>query len=88
MSPGPDREQILPSYLAYGFTTLIDLVSTPQALARWKSHDLVPDTYFCGAAALLDGYPMNYAPMPASGPGLAVSVDRARGQRDMRLRAK
>jgi len=25
----------------------------------------VPDTYFCGAAALMDGYPMNYVPKPA-----------------------
>jgi imidazolonepropionase-like amidohydrolase len=58
------REQIPRSFLLYGFTTLIDLVSTPQAMARWRSHDLVPDTYFCGAAALIDGYPMNYAPQP------------------------
>ena len=33
-------------------------------MARWKSHDIVPDTYFCGGAALMDGYPMNYAPKP------------------------
>lgn len=53
------RDQIPRSYLLYGFTTLIDLVSTPDAMARWKAHDLVPDTYFCGGAALMDGYPMN-----------------------------
>ena len=58
------RDQIPRSYLLYGFTTLIDLISTPQAMARWKSHDIVPDTYFCGGAALMDGYPMNYAPKP------------------------
>jgi imidazolonepropionase-like amidohydrolase len=58
------REQIPRSYLYFGFTTLIDLVSTPQAMARWQSHDPVPDTRFCGAAALMDGYPMNYAPKP------------------------
>jgi imidazolonepropionase-like amidohydrolase len=56
------RDQIPRSYLLYGFTTLIDLVSTPQSMLRWKSHDIVPDTYFCGGAALMDGYPMNYAP--------------------------
>ena len=33
-------------------------------MARWKSHDIVPDTYFCGGAALMDGYSMNYAPKP------------------------
>jgi imidazolonepropionase-like amidohydrolase len=58
------REQIPRSFLLYGFTTLIDLISTPQELARWKSHDMVPDTYFCGGAALMDGYAMNYAPKP------------------------
>jgi imidazolonepropionase-like amidohydrolase len=58
------REQIPRSYLQYGFTTLIDLISTPQAMARWKSHDVAPDVYFCGGAALMDGYSMNYAPKP------------------------
>jgi len=58
------REQIPRSYLLYGFTTLIDLISTPQGMARWKSHGDTPDTYFCGGAALMDGYPMNYAPKP------------------------
>jgi imidazolonepropionase-like amidohydrolase len=58
------RDQIPRSFLLYGFTSLIDLISTPQATVRWKSHDIVPDTYFCGGAALIDGYPMNYAPKP------------------------
>jgi imidazolonepropionase-like amidohydrolase len=58
------RDQIPRSYLLYGFTTLIDLISTPQDMARWKSHAIVPDTYFCGGAALMDGYSMNYAPKP------------------------
>lgn len=59
------REQMPRSFLLYGFTTLIDLISTPEAMARWKSRAPVPDTYFCGGAALLDGYPMNWAPKPA-----------------------
>jgi imidazolonepropionase-like amidohydrolase len=58
------RDQIPRSYLLYGFTTLVDLISTPQKMARWKDHDVVPDTYFCGGAALMDGYPMNFAPKP------------------------
>jgi imidazolonepropionase-like amidohydrolase len=58
------RDQIPRSYLLYGFTTLIDLISTPQDMAHWKSQDIVPDTYFCGGAALMDGYSMNYAPKP------------------------
>ena len=58
------RDQIPRSYLLYGFTTLIDLISTPQGMARWKGHEIVPDTYFCGGAAVMDGYPMNYSPKP------------------------
>ena len=58
------REQIPRSYLFSGFTTLIDLISVPQEMARWKGHDAVPDTYFCGGAALMDGYSMNYEPIP------------------------
>lgn len=58
------RAQIPRSYLHFGFTTLIDLISTPAAMARWRSHDPAPDTWFCGGAALMDGYPMNYAPKP------------------------
>ena len=58
------RDQFPRSYLLYGFTTLIDLISTPQNMALWKGHRIVPDTYFCGGASLMDGYPMNYAPKP------------------------
>jgi imidazolonepropionase-like amidohydrolase len=58
------RDQIPRSYLLYGFTTMIDLISTPQGMARWKSHEFAPDAYFCGGAALMDGYSMNYAPKP------------------------
>jgi len=56
------RDQFPRSYLYSGFTTLIDLISTPEAMARWKSNDPAPDTYFCGGAALMDGYPSNYLP--------------------------
>jgi hypothetical protein len=34
-------------------------------MARWKSQGVVPDTYFCGAAPVIDGYPMNFSPKPA-----------------------
>jgi imidazolonepropionase-like amidohydrolase len=56
------RDQFPRSYLFSGFTTLIDLISTPDEMARWKSHAPVPDTYFCGGAGLIDGYPSNYLP--------------------------
>ena len=56
------RAQFPRSYLYSGFTTLVDLISTPEGMTRWKSHGLAPDTYFCGGAALIDGYPLNYLP--------------------------
>jgi imidazolonepropionase-like amidohydrolase len=59
------REQVPRSFLYFGFTTIIDLISTPEAMADWKNHALVPDTYFCGGAALVDGYPMSYVAKPA-----------------------
>ena len=59
------RAQIPHSYLLHGFTTLVDLVSTPTSMATWKSRgDSVPDAYYCGGAALMDGYPMNFDPRP------------------------
>jgi len=56
------RQQVPRSFLYFGYTTLIDLMSTPDGKARWQHQDLIPDTYFCGAAPVLDGYPMNYSP--------------------------
>jgi imidazolonepropionase-like amidohydrolase len=56
------RDQFPRSYLRFGFTTLIDLNSTPAAIAKWNAHAVRPDTYFCGAAPVLDGYPTNFVP--------------------------
>ena len=58
------REQVPRSYLYFGFTTLVDLDSTPAAIAKWNAHEVHPDIYFCGGAAVLDGYPMNWEPKP------------------------
>jgi imidazolonepropionase-like amidohydrolase len=52
------------NYLYFGFTTLVDLVSTPQAIAKWNAHDVHPDIYFCGGVPVVDGYPMNWDPKP------------------------
>jgi imidazolonepropionase-like amidohydrolase len=56
------RAQMPKSFLLHGYTTLIDLFSTPQNMARWKSAPLTPDTFFCGGAVLMDGYPMAMLP--------------------------
>lgn len=58
------RSQVPRSYLYFGFTTLIDLISTREAIAKWNARDVHPDIYFCGGAAIVDGYPMNFEPKP------------------------
>jgi imidazolonepropionase-like amidohydrolase len=52
------------SFLLYGFTTLVNLMSAPQEMARWKAQPIVPDTFFCGGAPLMDGYPLNFVSKP------------------------
>jgi imidazolonepropionase-like amidohydrolase len=56
------REQIPKSYLRFGFTTVVDLASTKDAIAEWNTHPLRPDIYFCGGAPVLDGYPLSLMP--------------------------
>jgi imidazolonepropionase-like amidohydrolase len=57
------RAQVPRSFLHFGFTTLIDLNSTPQMMAAWqRSGALRPDTYFCGGVNVPGGYPMNFMP--------------------------
>ena len=58
------REQIPRSYLYFGFTTLIDLISLPEEIERWNAQPEHPDMYFCGATPIVDGYPMVWAPKP------------------------
>lgn len=43
------------SFLFYGFTTVIDLVGTPERTAQWNAYPLRPDAFFCGAAAAING---------------------------------
>ena len=84
------RKQIPRSYLYAGFTTLIDLISAPVAMDRWNSYAPVPDTYFCGGAALKDGYPMNYMPAPgryALFPYMIVDTDSSARASVARMKA-
>jgi hypothetical protein len=55
------REQMPRSYLYFGFTTLIDLISTPERVRDWNARDPHPDVYFCGAAPIPGGYPRSYS---------------------------
>jgi imidazolonepropionase-like amidohydrolase len=50
------------SYLYYGFTTVIDLANTAEAVAQWNLQEVRPDAWFCGSAPIANGYPMAFAP--------------------------
>lgn len=57
-------EQIPRSYLYHGFTTVIDLHSDSRNIANWNQREIRPQAYFCGAAPVVDGYPMSFIPKP------------------------
>lgn len=57
-------QQIPKSYLYHGFTTVIDLHTSADSIARWNSQVIRPTAYFCGAAPMKDGYPMRFIPKP------------------------
>jgi imidazolonepropionase-like amidohydrolase len=64
-SHAPTREEIAAeirmqtprSYLFFGYTTLIDLITTPEQITAWNSYEAHPDLYFCGGAQIPGGYP-------------------------------
>lgn len=58
------RDQIPRSYLFHGFTTVIDLNSAAGVIADWNAVEVRPQAYFCGAAPVVDGYPMSWMPKP------------------------
>jgi hypothetical protein len=54
------REQLPRSYLYFGFTTLVDVISTPEHMREWNVYPVHPDLYFCGATPIPGGYPPTY----------------------------
>jgi imidazolonepropionase-like amidohydrolase len=58
------QAQIPRSYLFYGFTTVVDLISSAERMAAWNSIEVRPQAYYCGGAPVLDGYPTNFIPAP------------------------
>jgi imidazolonepropionase-like amidohydrolase len=54
------REQMPRSYLYFGFTTLVDAISTPDHMVEWNVRPIHPDLYFCGATPIPGGYPPTY----------------------------
>ncbi len=51
------RRQVPRSYLLFGYTTLVDLISTREQAAAWNGQAVRPDLYFCGGAEIPGGYP-------------------------------
>jgi imidazolonepropionase-like amidohydrolase len=43
------------SFLFFGFTTVVDLVGTPERTAQWNAYALRPDAFFCGGAIVING---------------------------------
>ncbi|HLT89446.1 MAG TPA: amidohydrolase family protein [Woeseiaceae bacterium] len=56
------RAQEPRSYLYFGFTTVVDLISDPERTARWRAAPDRPDVVSCGAAPIANGYPMAWVP--------------------------
>jgi imidazolonepropionase-like amidohydrolase len=84
------REQEPRSYLYFGFTTVVDLSRDPGFIAGWNARAVRPDAFFCGSAAMYNGYPIVLLPPqiaavafpyylvdPAQGANAPSSVDPA-----------
>lgn len=56
--------QIPKSYLYAGFTTVLDLANSAEAIAKWNSQPIAPQAYFCSPVLIPNGYPV--ANMPES----------------------
>jgi len=54
------REQEPRSFLAFGFTTLIDLIGTADRKRAWDAQPIHYDFYFCGGVPIPGGYPQTY----------------------------
>ena len=52
------------SYLYFGVTQVVDLASSPQAIASFVDQPLHPDAVFCGAVPIPRGYPLVFAEDP------------------------
>jgi hypothetical protein len=87
------REQEPRSYLYFGFTTVVDLSRDPGFISGWNARAVRPDAFFCGSAAMANGYPIVLLPPeisaaafpyflydPAQAASIPASVDPARHQ--------
>lgn len=52
-------EQIPRSYLYFGFTTLLDLISHRSFIEDWNNQPIAPQAYFCSPIIIPNGYPIS-----------------------------
>lgn len=50
--------QIPRSYLYFGFTTLLDLISHRSFIEDWNNQSVAPQAFFCHSIIIPDGYPI------------------------------
>lgn len=50
------------SYLYFGVTQVLDLANRPAQVALFAAQQKHPDTFRCGAAPIVDGYPLVFFP--------------------------
>jgi len=50
------------SYLYFGVTQVLDLANQPAQVALFAAQDKHPDIFRCGAAPVVDGYPLVFIP--------------------------
>lgn len=64
--PAPVRQtalaQIPRSYLYFGFTTVLDLISDDGPMAEWNAQPLAPTAYHCAGVPIPGGYPLAWLP--------------------------
>ena len=56
------QTQIPKSYLYFGFTTVLDLISSESPIDEWNNQPLAPKAYYCVPVPVPGGYPLAWLP--------------------------
>jgi len=62
------------SYLYFGVTQVLDLANQPSQVALFAAQPKHPDTFRCGAAPIVDGYPLVWIPKETRHAGLSTYI--------------
>ena len=55
-------QQIPRSYLYFGFTSVLDLISSDDAILQWNQQPIAPSAYHCAGVPIPGGYPLASLP--------------------------